>query len=163
MDALEDLVEESSGRPLLLGYQYRHEAERIARTFPADEEKGSGAFFLSSKLGEREIQKNISLFKQDRMQLLCGHPDSIGHGLNLQGGSARSVVWTCLPWALDLFNQLNARLIGGHRRTGASVVHMILARDTIDELLWEINLSGKIKTQQDLRSSLQKYKERREL
>lgn len=86
--------------------------------------------------------------------------NSMGHGLNLQAASARSVVWFSLPWSLELYHQLNDRLFGGHRRQGASVIHHILARDTMDEVVYE-RLASKDETQTGLRSAVKRYQERR--
>jgi len=159
LEALQDLLEESGGRPVLCGYTYRHEAQRIAAAFPEKPQEHSGATFLSSKLGERALDDVIRRWDADEIPLLCGHPKSMGHGLNLQGSSARAVVWFSLPYDLQLYNQMNARLFGGHRRKGASVVHHILARNTIDEvLLWE-KLHPKQKTQQDLKDRIKAYRE----
>lgn len=88
--------------------------------------------------------------------------NSMGHGLNLQGASANSVVWFSLPWSLELYSQMNARLIGGHRRHGASTIHHILARDTVDELVRD-TLTGKAQTQQTLKQAIHDYRTRRNL
>jgi hypothetical protein len=102
----------------------------------------------------------IRRWEFDEIPLLCGHPASMGHGLNLQGSSARSVVWFSLPWSLELYNQMNARLFGGHRRQGASVVHHILARDTVDEVIWAA-LDTKSMSQAGLKLAVRKYREKR--
>jgi hypothetical protein len=160
IDALTDIVEEASGRPLLLGYTYIHEASRIAQAFPERPQEHDGASFLSSRLAERELMDVIRRWEFDEIPLLCGHPASMGHGLNLQGSSARSVVWFSLPWSLELYNQMNARLFGGHRRQGASVVHHILARDTVDEVIWAA-LDTKSMSQAGLKLAVRKYREKR--
>lgn len=102
-------------------------------------------FVVRNDLGETFIAKN-----------------SMGHGLNLQGSSARSVVWFSLPWSLELYHQLNGRLTGGHRRKTASVIHHILARDTVDEVVWEV-LNTKSATQDGLRHAIREYRNRRNL
>jgi hypothetical protein len=84
--------------------------------------------------------------------------NSMGHGLNLQHGSARAVIWFSLPWSLELYNQMNARLIGGHRRKGASVVHHILARNTVDDAIWEA-LKTKRSGQAALKAAIKHYRE----
>lgn len=162
MEALEDAIEEASGRPLLLGYGYIHEASRIAQRFPERPQTHSGATFLSSKLGERAVETVLDRWSRDQIPLLCGHPASMGHGLNLQHSSANSVVWFSLPWSLELYNQMNARLIGGHRRRGESAIHHILARDTVDELVRE-TLAGKTATQRTLKRAVHDYRTRRKM
>jgi SNF2 family DNA or RNA helicase len=160
VEALQDAVEEAGGRPMLLGYTYRHEAARIAQALPEKPLSHSGATFLSSKLGEKAVADIIRRWEFDEIPLLCGHPASMGHGLNLQGSSARAAIWFSLPWSLELYNQLNGRLFGGHRRQGASVVHHILARDTVDEVVYE-TLQSKSGTQAGLRAAIKQYWEKR--
>ena len=160
LEALSDACEEASGRPLLLGYGYRHEATRIKKAFPYNLGTGTGAVFLSSKLSEGALNQTLDLWAQDKVQLLCGHPASMGHGLNLQSSSANSVIWFSLPWSLELYHQMNARLIGGHRRRGASFVHHIIARDTVDELIYE-TLQTKHVTQESLKTAIRNYREKR--
>ena len=160
LEALQDVLEEAGGRPILLGYTYKHEAARIAQTWPAKPQAHTGASFLSSKLSESAVRDVIRRWEHDEIPLLCGHPASMGHGLNLQAASARSVVWFSLPWSLELYHQLNDRLFGGHRRQGASVIHHILARDTMDEVVYE-RLASKDETQTGLRSAVKRYQERR--
>ena len=43
------------------------------------------------------------------MPLLLAHPQSAGHGLNLQAGGS-TVVWFALPWSHELWEQGNGRL-----------------------------------------------------
>lgn len=152
IETLADVVEESGGRPLLLGYTYRHEAPRITAAFPQQ------AVFLSSSLKKKEVEELQARWDNDQIPLLCGNPDSMGHGLNLQGSSARASVWFSLPWSLELYNQMNARLFGGHRRQGASVIHHILARGTVDEVLLSV-LQSKATTQASLKAAIHRYRE----
>jgi hypothetical protein len=162
LDALQDALEEAAGRPILLGYTYRHEAERIAAEWPERPDKHEGSSFLASRFGETQINEVIRRWEADEIPLLCGHPASMGHGLNLQNNSCRSIVWFSLPWSLELYNQMNARIIGGHRRQGAAIIHHILARDTMDEVVWAA-LQSKHTTQAALRRAIGDYQEKRGL
>ena len=160
LEALDDLVEEHTGRPMLLGYNYIHEANRIAREYPEKPQEHAGATFLSSKLSEREVKDVLRRWEYDEIPLLCGHGASMGHGLNLQHGSARSVVWFSLPWSLELYNQLNGRIAGGHRRKDTTFIHHILAKDTVDEMMWDV-IHNKATTQAGLRRAIKTYREQR--
>ena len=151
LDALEDLLEELNGEPLLLAYCFRHEAERIAKRFPA-------ARFLSSQFSEREIQNTVDQWRNGSVPLLCGHPASIGHGLNLGAGS--HLAWFGRNWSLGLTNQFNGRLTGGHRRQGRVTQHYILARDTLDIAVHDA-LTNKAGTQAQLKKAIRDYQHRR--
>jgi SNF2 family DNA or RNA helicase len=153
MDALEDLLEESGGRPVLCGHTYRHEAERIATRFPDSRH-------LSSDLSKVELEERLAAWGRDEIPLLVGHPASMGHGLQLQGSSARALVWFSLPWSLELYNQMAGRLFGGHRRQGASVMHHIVARGTVDEVILSA-LQAKSTTQDSLKLAISSYRARK--
>jgi SNF2 family DNA or RNA helicase len=68
------------------------------------------------------------------VRLLCLHPKSAGHGLNLQHGG-HHIVWLSLPWSLELFEQANGRL---HRSGQLHAVwcYVMLANQTVDEKIW---------------------------
>ena len=66
--------------------------------------------------------------------VLLLHPASAGHGLNLHESGAETLVWFGLNWSVELYQQANARLIGGHRRKDRNVViHHIVTEGTIDD------------------------------
>ena len=148
MEALDDLLEELNGEPLLLAYCFRHEAERIAKRYP-------DARFLSSGLPEHDLNKTLRLWREGELRILCGHPASMGHGLNLGAGS--HLCWFGRNWSLELTNQFNGRLTGGHRRQGRVVQHYLLARDTMDEAVHEA-LAHKIGTQAGLKQAIREYR-----
>ena len=151
LDALEDLLEELNGEPLLLAYCFRHEADRIAKRFP-------DAKFLSSHLPGHELEQIIWNWRAGNIRLLCGHPASIGHGLNLGNGS--NLAWFGRNWSLELTHQFNGRLAGGHRRKGRVFQHYLLARDTMDVAV-HTALANKVTTQQGLKQAIREYRRTR--
>lgn len=154
-DVIADLLEESGGRPVLLGHTYVHERDRLLAKFPE-------AVALDSTVSAARFAEMVENWKADRIPLLCLHPKSAGHGLNLQGGSARMVIWLSLPWSLELRNQLEGRLFGGHRREGAGVIVEVLARRTVDELILHA-LSFKDGVQVGLKAAIYEYRDRKGL
>ena len=66
--------------------------------------------------------------------VLLLHPASAGHGLNLHYSGAEHLIWFGLNWSLELYQQANARLIGGHRRQDRNVIiHHIVTEGTMDD------------------------------
>jgi SNF2 family DNA or RNA helicase len=117
LDALEEIMEEAQGAPVLCFTAFRHDGARVLRRFP-------GAVRLD---GEDEI----TAWNAGRVRLLIAHPASAGHGLNLQAGGS-IVCWFGLTWSLELYQQANARI---HRQGQgrAVIVHHIVLKDSIDE------------------------------
>jgi hypothetical protein len=86
--------------------------------------------------------------------VLILHPGSAGHGLNIHKNDCETIVWYGLTWSLELYQQLNARIAGGHRRIGKNVIiHHILCEGTIDEYVWRV-IRDKDATQEDLLMAL---------
>lgn len=93
---VDDLLDELQGEPLLVFTWFKHEVARLKKKFP-------GAEVLD---GSAEM---IARWNRREIPLLLAHPQSSGHGLNLQHGSS-SVCWFTLPWSRELFDQGNGRL-----------------------------------------------------
>lgn len=148
LDVLEDILEEAAGQPVLLGYNFRTDAERICKRFKF-------AVNLNA-LNAKEFNQAISDFAAGRIRLLIGHPASMGHGTDgLQyGGSI--LVWFGLPWSLEYYLQLNKRL---HRQGQGKPVtcYRILCPDTMDEAV-SIKLTMKDDTQKSLRAAVGAYR-----
>ncbi len=125
LDALEELVEELSGQPILLGYDFVFEAEMIKKRFPQ-------AVFLDGKHDEQIVEA----FNQGRVPILAGNPASIGHGLNLQKACCH-VVYLTLTWNLENFEQFIRRVLRQGNSAMRVMCHIILARGTVDETVWK--------------------------
>lgn len=87
----------STGRGVLVMTWFRHEELYLRAKL---QEMGVGS---AKRSEDREA------FNSGNLDVLIAHPASAGHGLNLQRGG-ESLVWTCLPWSLELWEQANARL-----------------------------------------------------
>lgn len=129
LDQLDELIEAANGKPVLVFYTYKHDLDRIKERFKARVvtfEEGT------SKVMQRWNNKEI--------EILCGHPASMGHGLNLQSGG-HIMVWFGLPWSLELYQQAVARL---DRQGQIEVVtnHILISEGTMDEDVWKA-LQGK--------------------
>ena len=116
LDALEDLIEAANGKPVLIAYWFKHDRARIFERFPAE---------------QLDSEKSIRSWNAGEIPLALIHPESAGHGLNLQAGGS-TIIWFSLTWSLELYQQTNARLWRqGQKET--VVIHHLVAKDTIDE------------------------------
>ena len=118
LEALEDLIEGANGKPVLVGYWFKHDLARISKRFDVRELKSS---------------KDIADWNAGKIPVAVIHPASAGHGLNLQYGGC-TLIWFGLTWSLELYQQTNARLWRQGQRESV-VIHHILAEDTMDELV----------------------------
>ncbi len=116
LDALEELLEEAGGDPVLLLYAYKHDADRIR------------ARITCRALDTPEA---IDAWTRGEIPVALAPPASIGHGLNLQEGG-HITVWYGLPWSLELYQQANERLNRPGQKNVCRVYHLIL-KGTHDE------------------------------
>lgn len=122
LDALEDIIEAAQGKPVMVFYNFKHSLERIQQRFP------QARILRKGKDGNEDIRA----WNNDEIPLLCLHPKSAGHGLNLQESSCQTVVWYDQIWSLEEDQQANARV---HRQgqTRRIVVMRLVAEGTMDE------------------------------
>lgn len=106
LTALETLVGELQGEPLIVFYWFKHEAERILAHFTGRARMLDGA-------------QAITDWNARKVEILLAHPASAGHGINLQHGG-HNICWYTLPYSLEMWMQANGRLV----RTGQKSDHV---------------------------------------
>lgn len=127
LDALERLIDDWQGEPIIVAYHFKHDLYRLQKAF----KKG--------KVLDNNPQ-TIRDWNAGKISLLFAHPQSAGHGLNLQDGG-RIIVFFGHWWSNDERSQIIER-IGPVRQQQAGynrlVYHYdIICNDTVDELVIE--------------------------
>lgn len=123
LDALEEIVEEWCGAPILVSYTFKSDLVRLCKRFPQ---------------GRALDQKPQTLkdWNAGKIPLLFTHPASAGHGLNLQHGG-NVLVYFSNDWNGEHKAQILERIgpvrqaQSGYRRN--VYVYEIVAKDTVDE------------------------------
>lgn len=137
LDALEDIIESANGKPVLVAYWFKHDAERIKVRFQVREIKTS---------------KDITDWNAGKIPVAIIHPASAGHGLNLQQGG-NHLVWLGLTWSLELYQQTNGRLFRQGQKSSTVVIQHIVTKGTVDERILKA-LTEKDKTQTALMNAV---------
>lgn len=122
LEALERVVEEAQGQPILVFYTFKHERDRLLKHFKQAKQ-------LDVKAGD------VKRWNAGEIPMLLANPQSAGHGLNLQQGG-HIIVWYNLTWSLEQYLQANARL-DRQGQTQPVIVHHLVAKGTIDEQVME--------------------------
>jgi len=132
---LDDLIEAANGKPVMVFYFYKHDLSRLREHL--------------KKLKPRvlETSKDITDWNNKKIQVMLVHPQSAGHGLNLQSGG-NIITWFSLTWSLEIYQQANARL-DRQGQTESVIVHHLVTEGTIDEDVMRA-LSGKAEGQNAL-------------
>ena len=142
LDALEDIIEAMSGKPLLVAYWFKHDLLRIKRRLDK----------LGTKYAVLDKPETIRQWNNQELEVGLIHPASAGHGLNLQSGGS-TLVWFGLTWSLELYQQTIARLWRQGQSSKTVVVMHIVAAMTLDERVQRV-LSGKETLQNALLSAV---------
>jgi len=125
IEALQSLVEEQAGAPLLVAYHFKSDCARLRAAIPV-------ARTLDDSAGMEQA------WNRGNVPVLLVHPASAGHGLNLQHGG-NAICFFGNWWNLEERLQVIER-IGPVRQAQAGFkrpvfVHQIVARDTVDEVV----------------------------
>lgn len=119
LDALESIIEEAAGAPVLVFYAFKHDLERIEKRLKR---------FKPVRVGGSDT---IEAWNRGDIRVLLAHPASAGHGLNLQKGGS-IIAWFGLTYSLEQDQQANARLYRQGQEKPVTI-HYITADQTIDE------------------------------
>lgn len=127
LQALDSIVSEASGMPVLVAYHFKSDLARLHRAFPQGRHLDADP-------------QTIADWNAGRIPVLFAHPASAGHGLNLQDGG-NILVYFGHWWNLEERMQILER-IGPTRQMQAGhdrpvFVHNIVAADTVDEIVME--------------------------
>lgn len=123
IEALEDIIEEAAGAPVLVAYHFRTDLERLKKHFPY------GVEFDDNPATE-------DAWNEGRYPLMFIHPASGGHGSNLQWGG-NIIAFFGMWWGLEEHAQVIER-VGPMRQYQSGLnrttyIHYIVAENTVDE------------------------------
>jgi SNF2 family DNA or RNA helicase len=110
LDALEELIEEAGGDPVLVLYSFRHDADRIRQRITCR---------------SLDTSADIDAWNRGEIPVALAHPASIGHGLNLQFGG-HVTMWFGVPDSLELYQQANERLNRPGQTQVCRVYHLLM-------------------------------------
>ena len=124
IQALESIIEEAAGAPVLVAYHWQHDLERLRKAFPQGKT-------LSA---DPQVMRD---WNAGKIPVLFAHPASAGHGLNLQDGG-NILVFFSLWWDLEQHQQIIER-IGPTRQAQAGYdrpvfLYYIVSESTADML-----------------------------
>jgi len=150
LEAMDEILEEVGDSNILVMYAFKTDAERLLKRYPF-------AVNISGYKGKQfsEIQER---WNRGEIRMLIGHPQSMGHGLNLQRGAHHMATFG-LTWSLEQFNQWIKRI---HRQGQENPVicHRILMRDTV-EVAQLAALEKKHSEEQNFREAVAEYRRQR--
>lgn len=145
LDALESVIEEAAGMPVLVAYHFKPDLARLKARFP----QGRA---LKTKQDEDD-------FKAGLIPVLFAHPQSAGHGIDGFQEATNIICFYASWWDAELHDQIIER-IGPVRQLQAGkdravFIHYIVAAGTIDEDVLE-RVHGKRTVQEILKEAMKR-------
>ena len=150
IDALADLIDELQGSPLLVAYDFEHDLDRLR------ERLGQDVPYIGGGVSAKRSAELERAWNQGHLPVLLGHPQAMGHGLNLQE-VGHHVAWHSMTWDYELYDQFIRRVLRQGNKSKKVFVHHIMARGTIDEVMLTA-LKSKRKGQNALFDALKKLR-----
>ena len=121
---------------MLIFYHYNEELAKIKEMYPDIPHLGKGTSLA-------QALKYIWQWNCGEIQHLALHPQSAGHGLNLQKSGAHHIAFLTLPWSGGLFKQVVGRLARRGQPAPQIFVHAPMYEHTIDQTVYDV-LSGRL-------------------
>ena len=125
IEALGERIEAANGSPVLCFYTFQSDVTRIERHLKS----------LKPKL--LKTSADIRDWNAGKIPFALGHPQSFGHGLNMQAGG-RFIEWFGRPYGLEFVQQAIARL-WRQGQLHAVVSNSLACRGTLDYKVLESN------------------------
>ena len=146
IEALQELIEELAGAPLLVGYEFNHDLARLRKVL------GDIPYIGSGVSGDQaaQIEKD---WNAGRIPVLLAHPASAGHGLNFQLGNAAHICWFSCTWDYELYDQFIKRIFRQGNEALRIFNHLLIVEDSIDNKTMDA-IEGKQLTQSNFYAAI---------
>lgn len=148
IDKLVELVD-SLDTHCLIPYHFNHDRDRIIARFRKEN-------IPYAVLNAANAERIINQWNAGGIPNLLIHPQSAGHGLNLQFGG-HTLIWFSTIWSLERWLQTNARLVRSGQKQIVGI-HAIMARNTTDDVRYN-SLSEHGDDQTRFRAATLKYQQ----
>jgi SNF2 family DNA or RNA helicase len=156
---LEHLISELRGKPLLVGYHFQFVVPHIKHKFIGNV-LTERLKFINGNTKAVADKQTLNQWNSDKLQVLFGQPQAMGHGLNLHYGTGRTIAWFNPPDSFEQYDQFNRRIYGRNGVTEPVTVHNIIVKDTIEEVILQ-RLRNKDTTQKSFLNGLRAYQKRK--
>ncbi len=144
LEALDSIVEELQ-EPLLIAYWYKAEVDMLKKQFP--------------QIRIFSGQKDEEDWNNGKLPLMAIHPQSAGHGINLQYGG-RAMAHMTHTWNAELREQVEAR-IGPLRQMQAGLTRAVIHYDLLATGTLDRDVRERVANKLDIQTALLKAHARR--
>jgi len=123
------LVTELRGAPIIIGYEFDHDRQRIQAAIP-------DVVIVDGRTSDKRAVEIDRDWNAGRIRILAAQTSSISHGLNLQETKA-AIIFYSLGWNMDDHYQFIRRIWRKGQKFKV-LCYFIMADDTIDEAITSV-------------------------
>jgi len=150
LDALDDIIEEAAGKPVLIIMAFRHDGHRILG-------RHKDYAWIDSRMSERKFNDTLHRWVCGYLPGIVMHPASAGHGIDrLKDGPVDDLVWFGHTWSLEQYLQTIARLQRQGRTRPIRMHHLVM--DNTVQVAQRIALDAKAEEEEGLKAALNEYR-----
>lgn len=122
VEAFLEVIEQLHGEHALVFYWFQHERDRLLQALQK----------TGKQVRVYRGPEDEQLWNSGQVNVLLAHPASCAYGLNLQQGGHHEIWFGYPNWALELYQQANARLYR-QGQTQPVISHLLVVQDSMDE------------------------------
>lgn len=149
LDAVEDRIEESTGMPCVVAYDYLHDRDRLVKRL------GKDTPVIGGGVSDTRCSMIIEAWNRREIPVLLAQPGAMGHGLNMQLGGNR-IIFHSIPWDYEVYDQFIRRFWRSGAAYDKVFVDHVVATATVDEAKVAA-LKGKATKQNTFMDALRTY------
>lgn len=131
--------------PCLVAYQYQWECEAISALLKKAKYKFAT---INGSTDTKQSASAVKRWNEGKLDVLLCQPQGVSHGLNLQHGPGRDIIWFGLTDLPEVYEQFNGRVYRPGVSSGVRV-HQLLVKGTVDPLIAK-RLEGKAEGQKSM-------------
>jgi SNF2 family DNA or RNA helicase len=144
--ALDSVVGEAGGKPLLVFYEFVADRDAICARYAAP--------YIGGGVSDTDAMRLVSDFNKGKIPVLVVHPRSAGFGLNLQEACSEAV-WYGPTWDCGVYEQAMARIVRQGQKSKSVTIHTIVTEGTIEGRVADA-LLGKVESQRELLAAIRR-------
>lgn len=148
--AVQEIINELQGQPAMVAYDFKHDLYRLREIL------GKGVPYIGGGVSPAKSSALANQWNAGGLPILLVHPQAVAHGLNLQSGPGNRIIFHSIIWNWEYYFQLIKRLQRQGSKHKRIFVDHIVAKNTIDEIMYHV-LMSKGRNERELLSSLKQY------
>ena len=131
LDRLDLLLDELQGQPVIVAYNFKHDAERLTAFLNKRFKKEGKYLHLGAGAKDSLFQTAKNEWNARRLDVLLVQTSIVAHGLNIQFGG-NHIIMFCNTYNFEHYDQLRRRLYRPGQRSDTVMIHRLVTRGTVD-------------------------------